>query len=73
VAREHDIEGRAVVRFVVNKDGSVSDATLRKHVSPEIDAEALRVVSGMPRWKPGIQNDEPVKVYFTIPIVFRLE
>ena len=72
-AREHDIEGRVLVKFVVNTDGTVSDIKIRKHVSPELDKEAARVIEDMPRWEPGIQDDKKVKVYFTIPIRFKLE
>jgi len=69
----HNIEGRVVVRFVVNKDGHVSNCKVVKHVSPECDAEALRVVKNMPAWKPGFNKGKAVKVYYNLPIVFKLD
>ena len=71
-ARVHNIEGRVVVKFVVSEDGSVTDVEVVKNVNKECDEEALRVVKNMPRWKPGIQNGKAVKVYFTLPISFKL-
>lgn len=68
----HDIEGRVVVKFIVNEDGHISDCTIEKSVNSYIDAEALRVVRSFPRWQPGRQNGKPVRVYFTLPIVFKL-
>jgi TonB family protein len=67
------IEGRVVVKFIVTEDGSVTDITISKGVSKEIDEEALRVMRMMPKWKPGRQNGKPVKVYFTLPIQFKLD
>ena len=72
-AREHNIEGRVIIKFIVNEDGHISDCTVMKSIDEECDAEALRVVQSMPPWKPGMQDGKAVKVYFTIPIVFRLE
>lgn len=72
-AREKNIEGRVLVKFVVNEDGHISDCEITKGVSKELDEEALRVVKNMPPWKPGIQNGKAVKVYFTLPIVYKLE
>ena len=72
-AIERNIEGRVLVKFVVNTDGTISDIKIRKHVSPELDKEAARVIEEMPLWEPGIQDDKKVKVYFTIPIRFKLE
>lgn len=69
----HDgIQGRVKVRFVVDEQGKVVDPEIIEGVSPELDAEALRVVSLMPAWVPGKQNGEPVKVYYTLPINFKL-
>lgn len=71
-AEENKIQGRVIIQFVVNKDGSVSDAKVVRSVDPELDKEALRVVNSMPQWKPGMQKGEAVSVKYTIPIAFRL-
>ncbi len=71
-AIDADKEGRAIVRFVVNEDGSVTDVVIVKSVYPSLDSVAKAVISEMPNWKPGRQNNKPVKVYFTQPISFRL-
>lgn len=71
-ARSAGIEGTVMVRFVVNEDGSVSSATAMRSIGGGCDEEALRMVSGMPKWKPGRQNGTAVKVYFTLPIKFVL-
>jgi len=70
-ARDH-IQGKVFVQFIIQGDGILSDAKIVRSVSPDIDAEALRVVNSSPHWKPGIQNGRPVPVSFTIPITFRL-
>ena len=72
-AHKNNIQGRVIVTFVVRKDGSISDAKIMRSVHPLLDAEALRVVYAMPKWNPGIQNDEPVNVKYTVPITFRLK
>ena len=72
-ARKNNITGRVLTKFVVDEDGKITNVTVIKHVSPEIDAEAIRVISQMPRWNPGTQNGKPVKVYFTQPLTFDLE
>lgn len=72
-AREVGTEGRVGVQFVVNEDGSISNATLISKSAPSLEAEALRVVRSMPKWKPGRQAGKAVKVYFTLPITFRLD
>ena len=66
------IEGRCFVEFVIDKDGSVVDPKVIKSLSPECDEEAIRAVKLMPKWKPGIHHDEPVRVKYTIPIMFKL-
>lgn len=71
-AQAKGIQGRVVVQFVVNKDGSISDAKVVKAVDPQLDAEALRVVNAMPNWTPGKNKGEPVNTRFTIPVVFKL-
>ena len=72
-AEEKGQQGRVLVMFVVEKNGSITNAKVVKSVSPELDAEALRVVKSMPNWTPGKQRGEAVRVKFTIPIVFRLQ
>ena len=72
-AQEAKIEGRVIVQFVVGKDGSVSDIHTVRGVSPELDAEAIRVVSMMPKWIPGKQRGKAVAVKYTMPIMFRLK
>lgn len=66
-------QGRVIATFVVEKDGTVSGAKVVKSVSPELDAEALRVINAMPNWKPGMQSGKAVRVKYTIPITFRLQ
>jgi TonB family protein len=71
-ARRKKIEGRSVIKFRVNEDGSISDVEATNHIGGGCDEEAVRVISAMPKWNPGIQDDKKVKVYFTLPIVFKL-
>lgn len=72
-AQQAKIEGRVIVRFVVGSDGSVSNVEVMRGVSPELDAEAIRVVSMMPKWIPGKQRGKAVAVKYTMPIMFRLQ
>ena len=72
-AIESGIEGRVIVKFVVNEDGSISKVEVVKSVNPSCDKEAARVVTTLPKWNPGIQDDRFVSVYFTLPISFKLE
>ena len=71
-AKEAGMQGRVTVQFVVNKDGSISGAKVLRSVEPDFDAEAIRLVNAMPKWKPGTQKGEPVKVKYTVPVMFRL-
>lgn len=71
-AQEICVQGRVVVSFVVEKDGHISDVTVLRSVEPSLDKEAVRVVKNMPRWTPGKQGGEPVRVRFTVPVSFRL-
>ena len=64
-------QGRVVAQFIVEADGSISNVKVLKNVSDEIDAEAVRVIKAMPKWKPGMQKGQPVRVKYTIPITFR--
>jgi TonB family protein len=66
------IEGRVILTFIVEKDGSISNVKVAKSVNEVIDAEAVRVVENMPKWKPGKQNGKEVRVKYTIPVTFRL-
>ena len=61
------------VRFVVTNDGSINRVQILKGVHPVLDQEAIRVISMMPRWKPGKQNGIPASVWFTVPVTFRLK
>ena len=71
-AQAKGIQGRVIVQFVVNSDGSICDEKLIKSVDPQLDTEAIRVIRSMPNWKPGIQKGKPVRVRFTLPVTFRL-
>ena len=71
-AQERGLQGRVIVQFVVNKDGSICDEHVVKSVDPQLDAEALRVVRSMPTWTPGKQRGQAVRVRFTLPVTFRL-
>ena len=73
IAAEQGIQGRVTVRFVIDPDGTVSSAEILQSLDPSCDREALRVVRKMPKWVPGKQNGKEVSVYFTVPIVFRLQ
>lgn len=72
-AREAGIEGRVVVRFVVDEEGAISQASVQRGIGGGCDEEALRVVRGMPKWKPAKLNGRAVKSYFSLPIKFTLE
>lgn len=71
-AIDQNIEGRVYVKFVVNTKGNITGVTTVKKLHPLLDAEAIRVVSKMPKWKPGKQNGKYVSVYYTLPINFKL-
>ena len=73
VAEENGIQGRVVCTFVVERDGSVTDVRVAKSVDPSLDKEAVRVVSAMPKWIPGKQNGQSVRVKYTLPVTFRLQ
>ena len=72
-ARKKSVQGRVIATFVVEKDGSISNARVVKSVDPLLDAEALRVVNAMPSWNPGKQNGEAVRVKYTVPVTFKLD
>jgi protein TonB len=71
-AQRLGIQGRVILQFVVAVDGEISDIRIIRKVNDELDQEAIRVVKSMPRWKPGLIENEPVRVYFTLPINFKL-
>ena len=71
-AAKQKVEGRVMVQFVVETDGSVSDVHVAKQVFPSLDAEAIRVVQAMPRWTPGKDKGKVVRVKYNLPIVFRM-
>lgn len=70
---ENDIQGKVVVGFIVNEDGSLSDYTLLRSVSPGLDTEAMRVVMQMPNFKPATKLGQPVKTQYNLPVVFKLQ
>ena len=72
-AFEQGIQGRVIANFVVEKDGSITEARIVRSIHPSLDAEALRVIGSMPNWMPGMQNGEAVRVKYTVPITFRLQ
>ena len=71
-AKKDSIEGRVVVGFVIDTDGSITDQKIVRSVHPLLDAEALRVVKLMPKWEPGSENGTPVKVKYNLPISFKI-
>lgn len=73
VAQENGIQGRVMVSFVVNKDGSIVDPKIIRSVDPSLDKEAIRVVSAMPKWTPGRQRGKTVRVKYSLPVTFRLQ
>jgi len=73
VAEENGVQGRVILTFVVERNGSISDIKVVKAVDPSLDKEAIRVVKSMPHWIPGKQNGSSVRVKFTLPVIFRLQ
>ena len=71
-AHDKGVQGRVLITFIVEKDGSITEPKVARGVSPALDAEALRVVSTMPKWKPAKQRGQVVRVKYTIPVMFRL-
>lgn len=72
LAQSQRIQGRVVVSFIVNKDGSIVDVKLEKSVNALLDREALRVIRMMPRWKPGVHNNQPCRTMVAVPVVFKI-
>ncbi len=73
VAAENGVQGRVVVGFVVERDGSITDVKILRGVDPSLDREAMRVVKSMPKWTPGKQNGSAVRVKYQVPVSFRLQ
>ncbi len=73
IAQENGIQGKVYVNFVVDRDGSVTNAKIARGVDPSLDKEAMRVVNSLPKWKPGKQRGKAVKVSYTVPINFVLQ
>ena len=73
VAQENGVQGRVVVSFVVEKDGSITDVNVVRSVDPSLDKEAARVVKSMPNWIPGKQNGSAVRVKYNVPVAFKLQ
>ncbi|MBP3839081.1 MAG: energy transducer TonB [Prevotella sp.] len=73
IAKKKKIEGRVIVKFIVEKDGSLTDVHVVKSVDPSLDEEAVRVVRSMPKWTPGKRlNGKPVRVQYLLPVTFKL-
>lgn len=73
ISQENGVQGRVIVQFVVNSDGTIVDPVVARGVDPYLDKEALRVVAMMPKWKPGKQRGKAVRVRYTVPVMFRLQ
>ena len=73
IALENNIQGRVIVEFVVNKDGSIVEPKVMRSVDTSLDNEAMRVIKSMPKWNPGKQRGKAVRVRYTVPVLFRLQ
>ncbi len=72
-AEKAGTQGRVIATFVVERDGSITNARVVKALDSSLDAEALRVINAMPKWKPGKQNGVAVRCKYTVPVTFRLD
>ena len=72
-SQQAGVQGKVIVQFVVEKDGSVSNPKVVRSIDPDLDGEAVRVISIMPKWKPGMQKGQAVRVKYTVPVTFRLD
>ena len=72
-AMKNNVQGRVIVQFVIEKDGTPTEFKVLRSVDPDLDAEALRVLQTMPKWKPGMQRGEVVRVKYTVPVSFKLQ
>lgn len=73
IAQENGTQGRVIIQFVVERDGSITDVRVARGVDPYLDKEAVRVIQSMPKWIPGKQNGKAVRVKFTVPVMFKLQ
>ena len=73
IAQENGVQGRVIVQFIVTKEGNIEEPVVANGVDPYLDAEALRVIKAMPKWKPGKQRGKEVNVKYTLPIHFKLQ
>lgn len=73
ISQENGVQGKVIVQFVVNKDGTIVDPVVVRSVDPYLDKEALRVIKQMPKWKPGKQRGKAVRVKYTVPVTFKLQ
>lgn len=73
ISQENGVQGKVIVQFVVNKDGTIVDPVVVRSVDPYLDKEALRVIATMPKWKPGKQRGKAVRVKYTVPVTFKLQ
>ena len=73
IAEENGIQGRVVCTFIVERDGSITDVQVARSIDPSLDKEAVRVLKKMPKWKPGKQKGQPVRVKYTVPVTFKLQ
>lgn len=73
VAAENGVQGRVIVNFIVEKDGSISNVQVVRSVDPALDREAVNTVKRMPKWNPGMNNGQPARVKFTLPVTFKLQ
>ena len=72
-AKEKGVQGRAFVKFIVEKDGSISNVEVNRSVNPDLDNEAIQVIKSMPKWNPAKQNGTEVRAYYYVPVTFRLK
>ena len=72
VAQSQRIQGKVVISFIINKDGSIASPTIVQSADPLLDREAMRVIRMMPHWKPGLQDGKPCRTMFAIPVNFQL-
>lgn len=73
ISQETGVQGRVIIQFIVNKDGSIVDPVVARSIDPYLDKEALRVIKAMPKWKPGMQRGKAVRVKYTVPVTFKLQ
>ena len=73
VPQEQGIQGKVIIQFVVDRDGTITDPVVVRSVDPYLDKEALRVIKAMPKWTPGMQRNQAVRVKYTVPVTFRLQ